>query len=141
MTDSILDSVKAALGLAPTYDAFDQELIMHINSEFGTLQQLGAGPITGFAIADSTSVWSDWSPDMLLLSFVRSYMAVAIKIIFDPPQNGATMMALEKMREEWIFRINLAAEAINPPSDPIPVDTSVLEIDLEIEKGALFGDL
>ena len=44
MDDSILDSIKKILGMPPEYDAFDTDLVIHINSVFGILAQLGVGP-------------------------------------------------------------------------------------------------
>ena len=52
MTDRILESVKKVLGIAPEYLAFDQDIVMHINSAFSVLHQLGVGPDEPFMIAD-----------------------------------------------------------------------------------------
>ena len=41
MNDSILSSVKKMLGLPEEYDAFDLDIITHINSAFTVLTQLG----------------------------------------------------------------------------------------------------
>lgn len=51
MDDSILDSIKKILGMPPVYDAFDTDLVIHINSVFGILAQLGVGPEGGFSIS------------------------------------------------------------------------------------------
>ena len=45
MEDSILNTVKKAVGLMPEYDAFNDTLIMHINSVFMILSQVGIGLI------------------------------------------------------------------------------------------------
>ena len=50
--ESILQSVKKMLGIIPEYTNFDDDIIMHINSVFMILQQLGVGPKEGFAISD-----------------------------------------------------------------------------------------
>ena len=41
--DSILNSVKKQLGIAPDYEPFDPDIIIHINTVFSILHQLGAG--------------------------------------------------------------------------------------------------
>ena len=41
MNDSILTSVKKMLGLSEEYDAFDLDIITHINSVFTILTQMG----------------------------------------------------------------------------------------------------
>ena len=49
-TESILTSIKKLLGMDPTFVAFDEDIIMHINSAFSSLSQLGVGPVEGFKI-------------------------------------------------------------------------------------------
>ena len=53
MTDSILDTIKKMLGVDSSYDAFDIDIITHINSVFMNLFQIGVGPITPFSIKDN----------------------------------------------------------------------------------------
>ena len=43
-TESILTSVKKLLGIDESYTHFDADLIMHINSVFSILGQMGVGP-------------------------------------------------------------------------------------------------
>lgn len=63
MNDSILTSVKKMLGLSEEYDAFDLDIITHINSVFTILTQIGVGPGNGFMIEDKTPVWTDFIQD------------------------------------------------------------------------------
>ena len=42
--DSILTSIKKMLGITEDYEHFDQDIIMHINSVFMILTQMGVGP-------------------------------------------------------------------------------------------------
>ena len=53
--ESILTSIKKLLGIAEEYEHFDPDLIMHINSVFSILTQLGVGPSEGFSIVCRTS--------------------------------------------------------------------------------------
>lgn len=46
--ESILTSIKKMLGITEEYEHFDSDLIMHINSVFMILTQLGVGPPSGF---------------------------------------------------------------------------------------------
>ncbi len=48
--ESILTSVKKQLGIAEDYEYFDMDLIIHINSVFSILTQLGIGPAEGSSI-------------------------------------------------------------------------------------------
>ena len=47
--DSVLTSVKKMLGITEDYTHFDADLIMHINTVFTILTQLGVGPAEGFS--------------------------------------------------------------------------------------------
>ena len=64
MEESILTSIKKMLGPSEDYDYFDPDLIIHINSVFMILTQLGVGPSEGFSIKDKTAVWSDFISDI-----------------------------------------------------------------------------
>ena len=43
MEQSILTSIKKSLGIAAEYTHFDLDIVMHINSVFMTLTQIGVG--------------------------------------------------------------------------------------------------
>ncbi len=60
MSDSILTSTKKILGLDDSYTAFDVDVMLHINSVFTTLSQLGIGPVNGFMIENAEAVWEDF---------------------------------------------------------------------------------
>ena len=72
MNDSILTSVKKMLGLSEEYDAFDLDIITHINSVFTILTQIGVGPGNGFMIEDKTPVWTDFIQDSGIYQLVKS---------------------------------------------------------------------
>ena len=57
MNDSILTSIKKLLGITEEYTHFDPDIIIHINSVFMILTQLGVGPPKGFSIRDKEAVW------------------------------------------------------------------------------------
>lgn len=107
--DSILTSVKKMLGITEEYTQFDPDLIMHINSVFSILAQLGVGPSEGFAIEDSTAAWSDFIEEPLL-NDVKSYMHQKVRLLFDPPTSSAVTEVINRMCSEFEWRMNVAAE-------------------------------
>jgi hypothetical protein len=115
-SSSILDSIKKTLGIDSDYDAFDLDVIMHINTAFSTLHQLGVGPRSGFAIEDNSALWSSYSDNMVLLASVKSYVYAKVKLLFDPPSTSFGLDAMQKMVSELEWRLNVAAETISPPS-------------------------
>lgn len=108
--ESILTSIKKLLGIAEEYEHFDPDIIMHINSVFMILNQLGIGPSEGFAIEDDTSVWTDFIPEVGKLEAIKSYMHLKVKLLFDPPQSSAVIESMNRMISEIEWRLNVAAE-------------------------------
>lgn len=106
MSNSILQSTKKNLGLAENYTVFDEDVIMHINSVFSTLNQLGIGPLEGFAITDDTSVWEDFLTDVRLNS-VKSYVYLRVKLLFDPPTTSFVLEALKEQIKELEWRMHV----------------------------------
>ena len=86
--ENILDSIKKLLGIDEADLNFDQELIMHINSVFMVLNQLGVGPVGGFKISSNEEVWTDFVGTRLDLESVKSYIYLKVRLLFDPPQNS-----------------------------------------------------
>ena len=110
MTNSILDSTKKNLGIAADYTAFDQDILMHINSAFSTLNQLGIGPVDGFMIEDETAVWDDFLLSDLRLNSVKTYVYLSVRLLFDPPPTSFTLSALTEQKKELEWRLNTYRE-------------------------------
>jgi hypothetical protein len=122
MTDSILDTIKKMLGLASDYDAFDTDLIVHINSVFMTLQQLAVGPAEGFSITGPTETWTNFLAPGVNLAGVKSYVFIKVRILFDPPTSSFVLDSLGRQAAEFEWRSNIQAE-------PAPPIVSVVEED------------
>lgn len=119
MSDSILTNTKKILGLDDSYTAFDTDIITFINAVFSTIQQLGVGPTTGFAIVDKTAVWTDFLPaDPIKLAYVKTYLALKVKMMFDPSGASYVVSSLENVIKELEWRLNVAREV---EIDPVEV--------------------
>lgn len=108
--DSILISIKKLLGIAEDYTAFDDDIIIHINSVFSILTQLGVGPENGFSIIDEREVWSDYSDDLNTIQMIKSYIYLKVKKLFDPPQSGILTNSNDALIQELEWRINVAVD-------------------------------
>lgn len=108
--DSILLSVKKALGINPDFETFDRDLIIHINSALSVLSQLGVGPDSGLYITGPNETWDYLIPSEKPLEMIKSYVAMKVKILFDPPTGGALESA-NRVIDEFEWRINVAAES------------------------------
>lgn len=108
--ESILTSIKKLLGITEEHDHFDPDLIMHINSVFMILTQLGVGPSEGFRIEDDTATWDEFIPEDQNLELVKSYMHLKVKLLFDPPLSSAVIESMKQMINEFEWRLNVAVD-------------------------------
>lgn len=115
--ESILTSVKKMLGIPEDYEHFDADIIMHINSVFMILTQLGVGPAEGFTIMDEDAIWSDFIQDKKTIESVKSYMYLKVRLLFDPPLSSAVIDSMNRLISELEWRLNVAV-------DPDPTQTT-----------------
>ena len=109
--ESILTSIKKLLGIAEEYEHFDNDIIMHINSVFMILTQLGVGPSKGFVITDSSASWDDFLPEGgEKLQAVKTYIYMKVRLMFDPPTSSAVMESMNRMINELEWRLNVAVD-------------------------------
>lgn len=108
--ESILTSIKKLLGIEEEYTQFDNDIIMHINSVFLNLTQLGVGPAEGFLIEDDTATWEDFIGDRNQLQAVKSYMYLKVKLLFDPPLSSSVIESMNRMIAELEWRLNVAVD-------------------------------
>lgn len=117
MEDSILKTIrKMVIGEIPINSedqeeirAFNIDLIIHINTAFANLAQLGAGPEGGFFITDATATWSDFfagsefKPD--IAEMVKTYVYLKVHLVFDPPANSSAVEQMNNQARECEWRI------------------------------------
>lgn len=115
MTDiqsSVLFTEKSMLGIDIDDTAFDQELIVYINSALFTLFQLGIGEYANPPmILGTEDPWEIVIGDRLDLESVKSYIYLKVKTIFDPPSNAFVMTSMENQIKELEWRLNVQAES------------------------------
>lgn len=110
ISDSILESVKK-LTNSEGDDYFDTDLIIHINSIFSVLTQMGVGPSEGFSIDDNTSTWDEFTEDEPIFNMVKSYMAIRVKLLHDiASANSYYITQLQAEADELEWRLRAAAE-------------------------------
>lgn len=107
MDESILTSIKKLLGIPEDHEHFDVDIIMHINSVFMILTQLGIGPDDGFKITDKSTTWSDYLHDEANIESVKSYMYLKVRLLFDPPSSSSIMESINRLISELEFRLNV----------------------------------
>ena len=108
--DSILTSIKKLLGIDEEYSQFDSDIIMHINTVFLNLTQLGVGPEEGFLIEDDAATWDDFIGDSSQLQAVKTYVYLKVKLLFDPPLSSSVIESINRIISELEWRLNVAVE-------------------------------
>ena len=106
--ESILDSVKKIIGPSVSYNVFDPDLVMHINTIFFTLYQLGVTE-EPFSITGNDETWEDFHTGSDLEA-VKTYVGLKARMYFDPPTNAALISAINEQIKELEFRINVAVD-------------------------------
>lgn len=112
ITSSILNSQKKLLGIDSEYKVFDDDLIMHINTIFGTLHQLGVGPSYQFSIDSADDIWSGFTTNGTLINEVKTYMYLSLRLLFDPPANSFVYSGMKQQLDEYTWRLTVKADEV-----------------------------
>lgn len=104
--DSILVSVKKLLGIDAEYTIFDPDIIIHINTAFAVLNQLGVGPEEGFMIESDSEVWDDYIVDYNFM-MAKTFVFLKVKIVFDPPSSTALLESMNRQLDELTWRLEV----------------------------------
>lgn len=108
--DSILLSIKKLLMIDPSYEVYDDDIIMHINTTLSILTQMGVGKDGGLTISDANNTWDEFI-DLSKNDFntVKSYVYLKVKLMFDPPQNSALIESINNQIKEFEYRLYTCA--------------------------------
>lgn len=109
MEESILVSVKKMCGIAKDYNAFDLDIITHINTVFMILYQMGVGPVKPFRIEDDGATWSDFISEENY-ECVKSYVGLKVRLLFDPPSSSIHMESMKGAISELEWRLYTESE-------------------------------
>ena len=111
--DSILTSVKKVLGIPSDYEHFDRDILLHLNTVMSILNQLGVGPEEGFIVEDDSTTWSDLFDgdiDTNKMMYVKSYVCLRVRLLFDPPTSSGAIDAMERQMRELEWRITVTRD-------------------------------
>ena len=117
MQESILVSVKKLLGIAPEYEVFDTDIILHINSALSVLTQLGIGPSKGYMIRDANDLWSDFVKDDPRQELLKVYVYLRVRLIFDPPSSSSVIEAINNQIKEYEWRLTVISDELKLESE------------------------
>lgn len=104
---SILNDVKKVVGIHEAVDHFDTDLLMAINTAIFGLMQFGVTPPTGFEVTGPSEQWDELLGERKDLAAAKSYIFVSVRLLFDRPETSYGIQALERMRDEWAWRLEI----------------------------------
>lgn len=107
MNNSILNTIKEMMGIEIEETAFDNDIIVHINTVFFILNQLGVGPTEPFIIRDEYATWDNFISDNINLESIKTYMYLKVKLLFDPPLNSSVIESMKNTINELEWRLNV----------------------------------
>lgn len=111
MQESILNTIKTKLGLSSDMKEFDEDILVHINSAFMILHQLGVGPEEEFFIEDEEAIWKDFmGEDMNRFQSVKLYIFYKVKLGFDPYASSGVNTQMQNYVEELEWRLRVKQE-------------------------------
>lgn len=111
LEENILSSIKKLLGLNDGVTVFDTDIVIHINTVFANLTQMGVGPQNdegkniGFKISTGNEVWGDFTENDILIENVKTYVYIKVKMVFDPPTSSALIDAYNAQAKELEWRL------------------------------------
>lgn len=110
MSNSILETIKKLIGAPEESSPFDPDIIVYINTILIILIQMGIGPQNGFSITSEAETWKDFLGDKLpMLEHVKTYVALRVRLLFDPPMSSAVTEVLKEQIKELEYRIYITA--------------------------------
>ncbi|AWN05871.1 hypothetical protein SEA_CRICKO_5 [Streptomyces phage CricKo] len=121
MPQSILTQTKKLLGLVEDDTSYDIDIVIHINTVFATLNELGIGPAEGFMIEDKTTTWDAFLGAGPLYNAVKTYMYLRLRLIFDPPTTSYGLESFKEQIKEFEWRMNVIREGEQWVDPTLPV--------------------
>lgn len=109
--ESILATIRDRVVGSADEMSFDGDLIMHINSAFADLHDLGVGPTDGFEIKDATLSWTEFCKDPPVLNSVKEFVYLSVKLNFDPPTQAALLASMERRYSKLEWRLNAKCDS------------------------------
>jgi len=136
---SILTSTKKTLGIAPDNTDFDTDILMHINAQLASLNQIGIGPDAGLMIEDDSITWADFMGDDPRLNLAQQYVFLRVRVVFDPPTSSwHAINSINSMIDELYWRLSIKREG-ESWTDPTPAVVPELETLIVLPVNDLWG--
>ena len=109
--ESILTSIKKLLGIDESYEQFDTDIIIHINTVFMKLNQIGVGPDVPATISSKEDTWINKLGDLTNIEAVKTYIYLNVKLLFDSSTlSSAVIESYKQLIQEYEWRLNVQVD-------------------------------
>jgi len=120
---SILKDIRQAVGLSSDTTDFDADLLMHINSAIGKLNQNGIGKF--LLVTDDEAIWNDMldptqTAGNQYVGLIPLYVELSTKLLFDPPPPSSVQYHASNI-DQLLWRLKIAYE--EPYVEPVEEDS------------------
>lgn len=120
--DSVLETLRKALGLEEDDSSFDTEILIYVNGGIADLNQAGVG--NEVYVSDESTKWSELvvnesgSVSMKLVGAAILYIFLKVKTTFDPPQVNTQNVMVEAMNQAiWRLAVSWDEEYYDRSKD------------------------
>lgn len=107
---SVLNTIKTMIGIQADYTQFDTTIIGHINTVLMTLRQIGIGPEIPVLVTSDLDTWNKVLGDTTNIEAVKTYMALKVQLLFDPPSSSYVLEAKNRQAAELEWRLNIQVD-------------------------------
>ena len=112
LSKSILEDIRESVGLGRTTVDFDTDLLLHINSSIGKLNQNGVGKF--LVVNDDKATWGDFIDESQTegnkySQMIPLFIALNTKLLFDPPPPSSVEFHTRSV-DEILWRLKVAYE-------------------------------
>lgn len=111
MENSILKSTKKILGIGPTDDSFDLDVLTFINTALSDLDQIGLMPEGGLVVESEEIEWLALNLPYKEMNMVRTYVYLKVRLLFDPPATSFAIDAMKQQLDQCFGRLSIFRES------------------------------
>ena len=101
MSDIITD-VKQMVGASIYDNSFDVNIVIAINSALAVLSDIGISEVDNTCLnVDDAMTWDELLKGRTDIEYIKSYIHLKVKMLFDPPSSSALLDAYNRQIAEF----------------------------------------
>ena len=103
----IITDVKQMLGASIYDDSFDVNIVIAINSALAVLSDIGISEADNVCLEiGDTVTWDELLEGRTDIEYIKTYIYLKVKMLFDPPSSSALLDAYNRQIAEFEWRLN-----------------------------------